>query len=75
MRSFIDCKSKKMVETILYSMLIIAIAVLLLCVRVLFVKGGKFHSMHVHDNAYLRKKGIHCVVDQDKEARQANKAY
>ena len=49
-------------------MLIIAIAVLLLCVR-------KFHSMHVHDNAYLRKKGIHCVVDQDKEARQANKAY
>ena len=56
-------------------MLIIAIAVLLLCVRVLFVKDGKFHSMHVHDNVYLRKKGIHCVVDQDKEARQANKAY
>lgn len=56
-------------------MLIIAIAVLLLCVRVLFVKGGKFHSIHVLDNAYLRKKGIHCVVDQDKEARQANKAY
>ena len=55
-------------------MLIIAIAVLLLCVRVLFVKGGKFHSMHVHDNAYLRKKGIHCVVDGTKEARQGQQS-
>ena len=55
-------------------MLIIAIAVLLLCVRVLFVKGGKFHSMHVHDNAYLRKKGIHCVVNGTKEARQGQQS-
>ncbi len=23
----------------------------------------------------LRKMGIHCVVDQDREAREANKAY
>ena len=64
-----------MVETILYSVLIIAIAVLLLCVRVLFVRNGKFNSMHIHDNEYLRKKGIHCVIDQDKEARKANKAF
>ncbi len=48
---------------------------LLLCVRVLFVKRGKFRSMHIHDNPYLRKKGIHCVIDQDKEARRAGKAY
>lgn len=64
-----------MVETLLYSVLIIAIAVLLLCVRVLFVKNGKFHSMHIHDNEYLRKKGIHCVIDQDKEAREEDKAF
>ena len=56
-------------------MLIIAIAVLLLCVRVLFVKGGKFHSMHVQANAYIRNKASLGFVDQDKEARQANKAY
>lgn len=54
-------------------MLIIAIAVLLLCVRVLFVKGGKFHSMHVHDNAYLRKKGIHCVVDRTRRHARPTK--
>jgi succinyl-CoA synthetase beta subunit len=24
---------------------------------------------------WLGKQGIHCVVDQDREAREANKAY
>ena len=41
----------------------------------LWAKNGKFSSQHVHDNPGLRKQGIHCVVDQDREAREANKAY
>ena len=64
-----------MVETLLLSVLIIAIAMLLLGVRVIFKKGGEFQSQHISDNAYLKEKGIHCVIDQDKEARVANKAY
>lgn len=64
-----------MFDTLLFSVLIIAIAVLLLCVRIIFQKGGTFKSQHIHDNEYLRKKGIHCVIDQDKEARKAGKAY
>ena len=48
---------------------------LLLGVRVLFKKGGEFQSQHISDNAYLKDKGIHCVIDQDKEARARNKAY
>ena len=47
----------------------------LFCVKVIFKKNGKFSSQHVHDNPGLRKQGIHCVVDQDREAREANKAY
>ena len=64
-----------MVKTLLLSVLIIAIAILLLSVRVIFKKGGTFQSQQIHDNKHLRKKGIHCVIDQDKEARTANKAY
>ncbi len=48
---------------------------LLLGVRVLFEKDGEFQSQHVSDNAYLKEIGIHCVIEQDKEARMKNKAY
>ena len=70
-----NAKIKKMFVTLLLTLLIIAIAMLLLGVRVLFKKGGEFQSQHISDNAYLKKKGIHCVIDQDKEARVRNKAY
>ena len=59
----------------LLSVLIIAICVALLCVKIILRKNGQFSSQHIHDNPGLRKKGIHCVIDQDKEARQAGKAY
>ena len=67
------CKSNK--NDLLFSVLIIAISVALLSVKLIFRKNGKFSSQHVHDNPGLRKQGIHCVVDQDREARQAGKAY
>ena len=47
----------------------------LLGIKLIFLKNGKFSSQHVHDNPGLRKQGIHCVIDQDKEARKNNKAY
>ena len=71
----INATIKKMFITLLLTLLIIAIAMLLLGVRVIFKKGGEFQSQHISDNAYLKEKGIHCVIDQDKEARVANKAY
>lgn len=64
-----------MIETLLLTVLIIAIAMALLCVKVLLKKNGRFSSQHVHDNPGLRKQGIHCVMDQDREARQCNGAY
>ena len=41
----------------------------------MFKKGGSFSSQHIHDSEALRKKGIHCVLDQDREARKSGKAY
>ena len=56
-------------------MLIIAIAFALLSVKVLFRRNGEFSSQHIHDNPGMKARGIHCVIDQDREARQKNKAY
>lgn len=68
------CKITKMIETLLCTVLIIAIAMILLCVRVILKKNGSFQSQHIHDNAALRKQGIHCVIDQDREARMKSQA-
>lgn len=56
-------------------MLIIAIAIALLCVKLLFRKNGEFTSMHIHDSEAMKKRGIKCVMDQDRQARSEDKAY
>ncbi len=59
-----------MLETVLITLLIVAICILLLGVKVFFVKGGKFPNTHVSGNAALRRKGIGCVQSQDREAQR-----
>ncbi len=64
-----------MIETAVLTVLIIAICLALLSVKVIFKKKGNFESQHIHDNAAMRRLGIHCVIDQDTEARRdADKA-
>ncbi len=58
-----------MLETVLITLLIVAICILLLGVKVFFVKGGKFPNTHVSGNAALRRKGVGCIQSQDREAR------
>ena len=58
-----------MIETLLISTLIIAIAMVFFLVRVLFVRQGEFKSQHIHDSQAMRERGIHCVMDQDRELR------
>lgn len=59
----------------LISLAVVAVAFALLSIKVLLKRNGKFSSQHVHDNTGLRKQGIHCVMDQDREARERNGAY
>lgn len=59
----------------LISLAVVAVAFALLSIKVLLKRNGKFSSQHVHDNPGLRKQGIHCVMDQDHEARERNGAY
>lgn len=59
-----------MIYTLLFSMLIIAISLALLCVRIIAQKGGHFSSFHIHDSKAMQERGIHCVADQDREERE-----
>ncbi|MDD2559395.1 MAG: hypothetical protein PHE04_01825 [Bacteroidales bacterium] len=56
-------------QIILFTLLIVGIAILLLGIRVFFVKGGKFPNSHVEGNKALRDKGICCAARQDSLAR------
>jgi hypothetical protein len=58
-----------MVQTIIISALLLAVGMALLLVKVLGQKDGSFSSQHIHDSQAMRDRGIHCVIDQDKEMR------
>jgi len=62
-----------MIETLLISALIIAIAMIFFLVRVLFTKKGEFKSQHIHDSEAMKERGIHCVMDQDREMRETSR--
>ena len=59
-----------MVETLLVSIIIIAAGMMLLLVKVLSRKNGTFSSQHIHDSKAMKERGIHCVMDQDREMRR-----
>jgi hypothetical protein len=46
---------------------------LLLLVKVLSHKNGTFSSQHIHDSQAMRDRGIHCVMDQDREMRRKSR--
>ena len=58
-----------MVEILAITVIILAFAAILLGVKVIFRKGGSFSSMHIHDSKAMRDRGIHCVIEQDREQR------
>lgn len=55
-----------MLKTMLLCVLIIAIAMVLLAVRIIIIKGGKFSSQHISQSKAMRKRGIHCVQSMDR---------
>lgn len=69
MRIFAPAKVVKMNEIIAISTLIIAISMAFLCIKLFFRKDGRFSSQHIHDSKAMRERGIHCVMDQDREQR------
>jgi len=59
-----------MVKLLLFSTLIIAICMFFLCIKLVFRRNGEFSSQHIHDSKAMRERGIHCVMEQDREERK-----
>ena len=62
-----------MVKTLIISVLIIAIAVALLSVKLIFKKDGRFSSQHIHDSEAFEREG-HSLCDGSKIKLPENKA-
>ena len=44
-----------------------------LLVKVLLKRNGEFSSQHIHDSQAMKDRGIHCVMDQDREMRRKSR--
>lgn len=58
-----------MIETLITTLIIIAACVILLSIKILVKKNGRFPNTHVGGSKHMAKRGIGCVQSQDKEAR------
>ena len=61
--------SSYMLKILLLTTVIIAIGMAFF-VKLIFRKNGSFTSQHIHDSEAMRERGIHCVMDQDRELRR-----
>lgn len=59
-----------MIKTLIFSVLILVIGIAFLGIKVLLKPNGTMSSMHIHDSQAMKDRGIHCVMDQDREERQ-----
>ena len=48
----------------------LVLAMVLLCVRIILKKDGKFSSQHISENKRMREDGIHCATSRDRAARR-----
>ena len=62
-----------MMRIVLFSTLIIAIGMAFFLIKVLSRRNGRFSSQHIHDSKAMRDRGIHCVMDQDREMRRKSR--
>ena len=64
-----------MLTTLLFTIIILVICLVLLSVKIILKKGGRFPNTHVSGNKALRKKGVHCAKTQDREERKQKNLY
>ena len=60
-------------KEMIIAIIAVASCVILLAVRVILKKNGKFSSEHISKNKRMREDGIHCATSQDREARKKAK--
>ncbi len=53
-----------MLKLFLLIALFVGLSMLLLCIRIILEKNGRFGSEHIGHSKAMRKRGIHCVHKQ-----------
>ena len=51
---------------------LVAVAILLLAVGIIFRKDHSFRSQHIAENTRMKENKIHCATAQDRETRRDN---
>ena len=59
-----------MLYTILFTLGFIAIAFMLLAIKIIVKKGGRFPNPHIGANKALADKGITCAISTDARDRK-----
>ncbi|MBP7965727.1 MAG: hypothetical protein KAZ12_03700 [Paludibacteraceae bacterium] len=59
-----------MVETLIITALLLGISILLLGIRIFFIKGGKFPNIHIGGSKVMRDRDISCATSQDRTAQK-----
>lgn len=57
-------------KVLFLTIVLMAIVALLMSVRILLKKNGKFPNIHIGSNKEMAKRGIKCATSQDREARR-----
>ena len=63
-------KITNMQTSFLAVLVLVTLAVVLLSVRVIVKKNGRFSSQHLSQSAAMRERGIGCVQSEDRKERQ-----
>ena len=61
-----------MLKLSLLTLGIVAIALILLCIKMILVPNATFGSSHIGGSKEMRKRGIHCVQSMDAIERRDN---
>lgn len=62
-----------MLKVIIITVGLVFAAMLLLSVRLILKKDGRFSSQHISQSRAMRQRGIGCVNTQDRESRSYNR--
>jgi len=58
-----------MLQTIIISIIVLAIAIMLMGVRVFFTKKGSFPNTHVSNSQPMKNRGISCASSQQRHVQ------
>ncbi|MBQ0048171.1 MAG: hypothetical protein KBT33_11840 [Prevotellaceae bacterium] len=64
---------KTILLTAIFCVIILAVCMLLLCIRILLKKNGRFVKTHVSQSKAMRERGVTCVQSQDFAARHKSR--